>query len=237
MSTRSAQPTSYETNRGQAFDASEALSLIDRHSTFDGTYRSSRDLRIEGQVKGTIECRGTVHVAQGAQVDALVEAENIVVAGELSGEITCRGRLQLMPTGRLRGKVSTQTLVINEGAIYEGQLEMMSQDNGSRLASVTSTPRPIAPVSGGSISPASQSQPAAPAGPAPMIAEEDQEPAAPQPLPPPAELRTRTEQTAGGTTVSQPSGANSSTFIRRFGGPETPFEGRRSEDGDETDER
>ncbi len=235
MSTRTAQTSSYDTNRSQSYDASEALSLIDRHSTFDGTYRSSRDLRIEGQVKGTIECRGTVHVAQGAQVDAHVEAENIVVAGELSGEIVCRGRLQLMPTGRLRGKVSTQTLVINEGAIYEGQLEMMSPDNGARLASLTSTPRPIA-----SVSSAPPAQPVAQPAVEPEPDEADAEPAAPQPMPPPAELRSRTETTGttGTTTGTASTGAgNTSTFIRRFGGPETPFEGRRAEDGDDEDEQ
>ena len=74
MSSRTAS-TPFDPGRGQSYDAAEALSLIDRHSAFDGTYRSSRDLRIEGGVKGTIECRGTLHVAQGAQVDAHIEAE------------------------------------------------------------------------------------------------------------------------------------------------------------------
>ena len=47
-----------------------SFSVIDRHSNFDGTFRSSRDLRIEGEVKGTIECQGTLFVAQGANVSA-----------------------------------------------------------------------------------------------------------------------------------------------------------------------
>lgn len=110
-------------------DDQESISVIDQYSNFDGTYNSTRDLRIEGQVKGTIECRGTLHIAQGANVNAKVEAENISVAGELDGEITCRGRLQLMPSGRVRGKINTVTLVIHEGAFYEGELEMNGPDN------------------------------------------------------------------------------------------------------------
>src|SRR3954470_461883 len=96
----------------------DSFSVIDRHSNFDGTFRSSRDLRIEGEVKGTIECQGTLFVAEGANVSAKVEAENIAVAGDLNGDIRCLGRLQIMPSGRVRGKVSTMTLVINEGAYY-----------------------------------------------------------------------------------------------------------------------
>lgn len=228
MSTRTAPASAYDASRNQGFDAAEALSLIDRHSAFDGTYRSSRDLRIEGQVKGTIECRGTLHVAQGAQVDAHVEAENIVVAGELSGEIVCRGRLQLMPTGRLRGKVSTQTLVINEGAIYEGQLEMMSPETGTRLASLSAAPRPIAPVAAQAPQPIQSAPPTAQAPSAPS--EADTAAASPQSMAAPADLRSRMDQNAGGAN-------GTSTFIRRFGGPETPWDGRREDETDEDEEK
>lgn len=102
----------------------ESTSVIDQYSNFDGTYNSARDLRVEGQVKGTIVCKGTLHVAQGATVKASVEAEAISVAGELEGEINCRGRLELLQTGRVKGEISTQSLVIHEGAVYEGDLEM-----------------------------------------------------------------------------------------------------------------
>jgi len=115
----------------------DTFSVIDRHSAFDGTFRADRDLRIEGEVKGTIECQGTLFVAEGATVHAQVDAENVTVAGNLNGEITCHGRLQLMPSGQVRGKVSTETLVIDEGAFYEGQLEMPAPEDRGKA------PRPI----------------------------------------------------------------------------------------------
>jgi cytoskeletal protein CcmA (bactofilin family) len=102
----------------------DTASLIDRHSTFDGVFRSQRDLRVEGELKGDVTCEGTLFVSEGASIAAMVEAEHITVAGELSGEIRCRGRLQILPSGRVRANVSTGSLVIQEGAIYEGQLEM-----------------------------------------------------------------------------------------------------------------
>lgn len=110
----------------------ESTSVIDQYSNFDGTYNSARDLRVEGQVKGTIVCKGTLHVAQGATVKASVEAEAISVAGELEGEINCRGRLELLQTGRVKGEISTQSLVIHEGAFYEGDLEMGGNGGRSR---------------------------------------------------------------------------------------------------------
>jgi cytoskeletal protein CcmA (bactofilin family) len=164
----------------------DSFSVIDRHSIFDGTFQSKRDLRIEGEVKGTIECRGTLFVAQGATVAAKVEADNIAVAGDLNGEIKCSGRLQLMPSGRVRGKVTTQTLVINEGAYYEGQLEMAPPESRAAAA-----PRQLQPVS----APTQQNAP------------------------------------VRATASAAADGGSTNTFIRRLGGPETPWENK---EGDET---
>ena len=156
---------------------SDTYSVIDRNSIFDGTFHTTRDLRVEGEVKGTIDCKGTLFVAEGATVGAKVEAENITVAGDLNGDIRCRGRLQIQPSGRVRGKVNTQTLVINEGAYYEGQLEMAPPDERGTVA----PPRQVGSVA------------------------------------PPVAIGT-----AGSRQVSG-EGGNASTFIRRLGGPETPW--------------
>jgi cytoskeletal protein CcmA (bactofilin family) len=173
-------------------------SVIDRFSKFDGTFHSSRDLRIDGQVQGTIECQGNLFVAEGADVSAKVEADSISVAGNLQGDIHCRGRLHILPSGRLRGKIETETLVINEGAFYEGELQMT--DPEKRLAP-PKAPRPLTAI--------------------PSSRKDER-----------SRDRRRgggeTEQTASvqAETDSDPSDtAPNTTFIRRYGGPETPWQG------------
>lgn len=125
------QVTSYA--EGMSSQPSENYSLIDRHSSVEGTYTTERDLRIEGQLRGTLRCQGLLYVAEGADVDATVEASNITVAGRLRGNVTCRGKLQLLPTGHMVASVATESLVINEGAIYEGELRM---DTSGRTAAL-----------------------------------------------------------------------------------------------------
>ncbi len=132
MSMRTFDASSYASSRDEYTarqeDQPESVSVIDRFSKFDGTFHSTRDLRVEGEVKGTIDCKGILHIAQGANVNATIEAENISVAGDLDGDINCKGRLQILPSGRVRGKINTVTLVIHEGAFYEGELEMPTAD-------------------------------------------------------------------------------------------------------------
>lgn len=111
-------------SEGLDTQAQESFSLIDRHTAFEGTLTSSRDLRIEGEMRGTVRCQGLLYVAEGSDIDATVEAANVTVAGQLQGNITCRGKLQILPSGRVTAKVITESLVINEGAVYEGELQM-----------------------------------------------------------------------------------------------------------------
>lgn len=185
-------------DEGQRSLGDTSYSLIDRHSIFDGTFRANRNLRIDGEVKGTIECKGTLFVAQGANVSAKVEAESITVAGDLNGDIRCQGRLQIMPSGRVRGKVTTVTLVINEGAYYEGQLEMTPPEERP-----TASPQWINPVT----------------PPVPIAS-------------PPAATRPGSPATPAESATGP---ASSSTFIRRLGGPETPWDTSAEED-DESSE-
>lgn len=143
MSVRGAAAAGDYLPAGDDFIDNDAFSLIDRHSSFEGTFKSERDLRIEGTAKGAIDCRGTLFVAEGASVDATIDAEHVTVAGEVTGEVRCRGRLQMLPSARVRGKIATQSLVINEGAVYEGQLEMTAADAGPRLVRAGNAPVPI----------------------------------------------------------------------------------------------
>lgn len=107
---------------------SNGSSYIDPDSTVEGTIRTDHDLRVEGSVSGTVQCDGVLFVAEGAIVDAEIDANTIIVAGEMSGTVRCRGRLEIQSSGVVRGDVRTGALVIQEGARYEGQIAMEGTD-------------------------------------------------------------------------------------------------------------
>lgn len=108
----------------EARDEGDAYSLIDSHSSLDGTLTTLRDLLVEGRVTGTVRCEGTLYIAEGASVDADISASNIVVSGTMSGTIRCHGLLEIRDSGVVRGEVDTVRLTILEGAVYEGHIRM-----------------------------------------------------------------------------------------------------------------
>ena len=69
--------------------------IVGPQSYFTGTFRSEKDLRIEGTVEGEIDCRGTVIVAKDATLSATVRARNIEIAGSVTGDVFIEERLHL----------------------------------------------------------------------------------------------------------------------------------------------
>ncbi len=106
------------------FQTGQQASYIDPNSVVEGTIATEQDLQVEGRLNGKIICNGTMYIAEGASVDAEIEAESIVVSGKMSGTVRCRGRLEIQSTGIVTGDVTTGSLVIIEGARYEGTITM-----------------------------------------------------------------------------------------------------------------
>ncbi len=102
-------------------------SVIDPHARFNGKYVSDRDLRIEGEAQGEIECQGTLIISPQARVRAAIKAHNVVINGDYEGDVDCGGRFEIGSTGRVKGQIKTQVLVVKEGAHWEGSV-LMARD-------------------------------------------------------------------------------------------------------------
>ena len=114
-------------------------SVIDPHARFNGKYVSDRDLRIEGEAQGEIECQGTLIISPQARVRSAITAHNVIINGDYEGDVDCGGRFEIGSTGRVKGKVKTQVLVVKEGAHWEGSVIMTAE----------ASPRPASQASGG----------------------------------------------------------------------------------------
>jgi cytoskeletal protein CcmA (bactofilin family) len=102
---------------------------------------------VDGQVKGQISADGDVMLAPHSQVDADIRAQNVSVAGRFKGSLQAKGRAELNRGGRVEGTITSKTLVVEEGAIFQGQSIMDQQ----------AAPKP---QSGPAHAPKSQAQPA-----------------------------------------------------------------------------
>jgi cytoskeletal protein CcmA (bactofilin family) len=143
-------------------------SVIDPHARFNGKYVSDRDLRIEGEAQGEIECQGTLIISPQARVRSAITAHNVIINGDYEGDVDCGGRFEIGSTGRVKGSVKTQVLVVKEGAHWEGSV-VMTHEGARPIA----TP---APASGqGKSQPAQPVAAGAPAGQGSIFSKQDRE--------------------------------------------------------------
>jgi cytoskeletal protein CcmA (bactofilin family) len=106
------------------FSPEDIESTIGEHTSFDGTLRSDNSIRVRGAAQGEIECSKAVFIDENAKVTAKVTAASITVAGEVDGELVCSGRVEIRPSGRVTGTINAATLVMQEGAYFDGNLRM-----------------------------------------------------------------------------------------------------------------
>ncbi|HET9017733.1 MAG TPA: polymer-forming cytoskeletal protein [Thermomicrobiaceae bacterium] len=118
------------TQRGSWQTADANTSIIATNAHWNGTLRSDGSLHVHGRADGELHAANDLFVAEGAEVDAEVYADNVVVAGVVRGRIDARTRLEVLPQGHVAGDVRAPKLVVHEGARLTGQLKMESGGDG-----------------------------------------------------------------------------------------------------------
>lgn len=78
-------------------------------------------VRVNGHVAGTVYSkRGTLIVDVNARVEANIDVAAVIIGGIVRGDIVARERVELGPASRIYGNIWTRSLVIKDGAIFEG---------------------------------------------------------------------------------------------------------------------
>jgi cytoskeletal protein CcmA (bactofilin family) len=92
-------------------------------------------MRVDGKVMGRIASDdGTLIVSNGGRVEAEVSVVVAKVSGEVTGDITASERVELGRTARVSGNIQTPALVVEDGAIFEGNCRMSARREDARKA-------------------------------------------------------------------------------------------------------
>jgi cytoskeletal protein CcmA (bactofilin family) len=85
-------------------------------------------LRVDGHLSGTITSeKGTLIVSSGGQVNANIEVAVARINGTVKGDIIATELIELGRTARLDGDIHTPALLIEPGAIFEGNCRMTAR--------------------------------------------------------------------------------------------------------------
>jgi len=99
--------------------------VIGRSIQIHGDLRGDEDLRIEGDVSGTVELRNSaLTIGKEGKVEADVYAKSIAVDGEIKGDLYATERVSVHVNARVQGNIISPRVSIEEGAHFKGSIEM-----------------------------------------------------------------------------------------------------------------
>lgn len=128
----------------------QVATIVGQGVRFEGALISKTAIRIEGTVKGRVECESLLIISTTAKVEAEVLCDDVYVAGEVWGNITVKNLVEVTQKGRVIGNITAAYLVMEQGAIFEGKCNMNRQSDQHSVSMHLSVTDPRASAEAGS---------------------------------------------------------------------------------------
>ena len=99
--------------------------LIGNQCRIQGDIISQQSVKIDGQIHGNVQAGGMVIIGEGGAVNGDIRCGDLMVFGKIEGlvEVT---KLHLKATAHVHGNIRTHTQLVEEGAVYAGDIRMDS---------------------------------------------------------------------------------------------------------------
>ncbi|MCL5959455.1 MAG: polymer-forming cytoskeletal protein [Chloroflexi bacterium] len=101
--------------------------VIGISTTLIGSIRTEGNVRIDGLMEGDLDTAGSLVVSRTGRLSGNVRAKDVIVAGAIKGDIDAVGRVELASTSKVWGNVVSDTLLIDEGAVFRGESAMREE--------------------------------------------------------------------------------------------------------------
>ncbi|HVY21866.1 MAG TPA: polymer-forming cytoskeletal protein [Steroidobacteraceae bacterium] len=101
-------------------------SLIGVGSRIDGELNCPGDLAVAGTVMGNGEIGALFTLSDTGTWLGQLNCDNAVIAGKIKGDIVVRKKLEIRSSARIEGRIAAQHVAIAQGAVVEGELQVLS---------------------------------------------------------------------------------------------------------------
>ena len=118
-------PENFDTN---------TIDRIAEGTTIEGAVNSTKSIRIDGKVKGSVFCAGRVVVGKTGLIEGEVDCDSADVEGTLNSTVKVKGLLELKSTAVINGDSQVGKLKVDPGAEINGKLDM-----GGTVKSISNT--------------------------------------------------------------------------------------------------
>lgn len=97
---------------------------INSDTVIEGSIKATGNLRIDGTLRGNLECQGRVVIGGSGVVEGDIRCENAEIEGSIKANITVTELLTLKAKAKVQGDIVTKKLAIEPGATFTGSCSM-----------------------------------------------------------------------------------------------------------------
>ncbi len=119
---------------------SSEKTIIGKTLIIDGEVKSDEDVIIEGKVNGKVEVGKTLTIGKHGHVNAEIKARIVRIVGKVEGNVEAGYKVEIVPNGHLTGNIKAPKIVIAEGAIFKGNVDMKINEQVITPTEVTPPP-------------------------------------------------------------------------------------------------
>ncbi len=105
--------------------------VIGKDTFFKGTLTGKGLIRIDGEAEGSIVNKGDLIIGESGRVKVELKARNVTIAGYYEGVLEAEGKLELKKTATAIGTFKTNGLLVEEGAVVSGSLDMKLKEEAA----------------------------------------------------------------------------------------------------------
>lgn len=107
-----------------AIKGEQEITQIGSTVLLKGDISGKSDVRVAGNVNGSINIEGELIIEKTGHVEGEIKTITAVIAGSVKGNIDCTEKLILESSSKYVGNIKTKLLIIQEGAIFQGNCQM-----------------------------------------------------------------------------------------------------------------
>lgn len=114
----------------------ELNGFLDRGATFKGELEFEDTMRIDGRFNGKIMSKNELIVGESAHIEGDIHVGRIAISGTVVGRIVAEQRVEIHRNGKVFSDIDTPALVIEEGAIFQGNCTMGDRDRKGNVTNI-----------------------------------------------------------------------------------------------------
>lgn len=114
----------------------ELNGFLDRGSSFKGEMEFEDTMRIDGKFNGKIVSKNELIVGESAHIEGDLHVGRVAVSGTIVGKIVADQRVEIHRNGKVYCDIETPSLVIEEGAIFQGNCVMGDQNRKGNVTNI-----------------------------------------------------------------------------------------------------